>query len=94
MATRIQVASGLQLATCIAGSHRPANSPSRPGIRADRVDSAAIIGGSNTLCLPGHVAMGRLGAGHDDRMRMEFISRQLFIRRTREVNRGGGKAED
>lgn len=35
--------------------------------------------------------MGRLGAGHDDRMRMEFISRQLFIRRTREVNRGGGE---
>jgi hypothetical protein len=86
MAPRIQIAPGLQLAACIARSHRPADSPSRPGILADRVNSVAIISGSNTLRLPGHVAMGRLGTRHGDRMRMR--SNETFIRTTR-VNRGG-----
>lgn len=66
MPSRIQITSGLQLATCMASRHGPTNTPSRTSILAARVQAMAIIGGSNALSLPRGRAIDRFSSRHCD----------------------------
>lgn len=87
MTPGIQVTPRLQLAARIARSHGAADSPSRTGILADRVNSVTIVKGSNALGLPRGRA-SRLGARHS--YEKQLIMDVLLGNHLRPREGGGG----